>query len=50
MSFKAWMLFIPLWLLIVYAPIAHWVWGEGFLYEAGVLDFAGGRWCTSTPG
>lgn len=42
MSFKAWMLFIPLWLLIVYAPIAHWVWGGGFLAEAGVLDFAGG--------
>lgn len=42
MSFKAWMLFIPIWLLIVYAPIAHWVWGGGFLAEAGVLDFAGG--------
>ncbi len=42
MSFKAWMVFIPIWLLVVYAPIAHWVWGEGFLYDAGVLDFAGG--------
>ncbi|MFW6300811.1 MAG: ammonium transporter, partial [Oceanicaulis sp.] len=42
MSFKAWMVFAPIWLLIVYAPIAHWVWGEGFLYDAGVLDFAGG--------
>jgi Amt family ammonium transporter len=42
MSFKAWMVFTPIWLLIVYAPIAHWVWGEGFLYDAGVLDFAGG--------
>ncbi|MEQ8435164.1 MAG: ammonium transporter [Oceanicaulis sp.] len=42
MSFKAWMVFTPIWLLIVYAPIAHWVWGGGFLYEAGVLDFAGG--------
>ena len=37
MSFKAWMIFTPIWLLIVYAPIAHWVWGEGFLYDAGVL-------------
>lgn len=41
-SFKAWMIFAPVWLLIVYAPVAHWVWGEGFLYDAGVLDFAGG--------
>jgi Amt family ammonium transporter len=42
LSFKAWMIFAPIWLLVVYAPIAHWVWGEGFLYDAGVLDFAGG--------
>ena len=42
LSFKAWMIFTPIWLLIVYAPVAHWVWGEGFLYDAGVLDFAGG--------
>lgn len=42
LSFKAWMIFTPVWLLIVYAPVAHWVWGEGFLYDAGVLDFAGG--------
>lgn len=42
LSFKAWMIFIPVWLLLVYAPVAHWVWGEGFLYDAGVLDFAGG--------
>ena len=31
-----------LWLLIVYAPVAHWVWGGGFLAKAGVIDFAGG--------
>lgn len=42
LSFKAWVVFVPLWLLLVYAPIAHWVWGGGFLDEAGVLDFAGG--------
>lgn len=40
--FGAWLAFATLWLLIVYAPVAHWVWGEGFLYDAGVLDFAGG--------
>lgn len=36
------LLFIALWSLIVYAPIAHWVWGGGFLGAGGVLDFAGG--------
>ncbi len=42
MKFSALMWFIGLWSLLVYAPIAHWVWGCGFLGEAGVLDFAGG--------
>lgn len=42
MKFSALLLFAALWLLIVYAPIAHWVWGGGFLGSAGVLDFAGG--------
>ncbi|MDQ8029932.1 MAG: ammonium transporter [Brevundimonas sp.] len=36
------LLFTALWSLLVYAPIAHWVWGGGFLGGAGVLDFAGG--------
>jgi ammonium transporter, Amt family len=42
MKFSALMWFIGLWSLLVYAPIAHWVWGGGFLGDAGVLDFAGG--------
>ncbi|QDC01345.1 ammonium transporter [Mesorhizobium sp. 8] len=42
MKFSAMLLFTGLWLLVVYAPIAHWVWGGGFLGSAGVLDFAGG--------
>jgi Amt family ammonium transporter len=42
MKFSALVLFITLWVLVVYAPIAHWVWGGGFLGGAGVLDFAGG--------
>jgi len=42
MKFSALLWFLGLWLLIVYAPIAHWVWGGGFLFGAGVLDFAGG--------
>jgi ammonium transporter, Amt family len=42
MKFSALVLFMTLWSLFVYAPIAHWVWGGGFLGGAGVLDFAGG--------
>ena len=42
MKFSALLLFMALWLLVVYCPIAHWVWGGGFLGTAGVLDFAGG--------
>lgn len=42
MKFSALLIFTGLWSIIVYAPIAHWVWGGGFLGGAGVLDFAGG--------
>jgi Amt family ammonium transporter len=42
MRFSAFLWFIALWLLVVYVPIAHWVWGGGFLGGAGVIDFAGG--------
>ncbi|TMJ30905.1 MAG: ammonium transporter [Alphaproteobacteria bacterium] len=42
MKFSAMLWFIGLWSLVVYAPIAHWVWGGGFLGDWGVLDFAGG--------
>ncbi len=42
MKFSALLLFLSAWMLIVYAPITHWVWGGGFLSDAGVLDFAGG--------
>jgi Amt family ammonium transporter len=42
MRFSAFVLFSTLWLLVVYVPIAHWVWGNGFLGTAGLLDFAGG--------
>lgn len=41
-SFKAFVLFAVLWSSLVYAPIAHWVWGGGWLSQLGVLDFAGG--------
>ncbi len=42
MKFSALMLFAALWSLFVYAPIAHWLWGGGWLGKLGALDFAGG--------
>ena len=42
MKFSALLWFVGLWSVVVYAPIAYWVWGGGFLADAGVLDFAGG--------
>jgi ammonium transporter, Amt family len=42
MKFSALLIFMAAWLLVVYAPVAHWVWGGGFLAGWGVLDFAGG--------
>jgi len=42
MNFKAYVVFISLWSLVVYAPLAHWVWGGGWLADMGALDFAGG--------
>jgi len=42
MKFSAFMWFMSLWLILVYCPIAHWVWGGGWLGAKGALDFAGG--------
>lgn len=42
MKFSAMMLFMGLWVLVVYSPVCHWVWGGGFLMGDGVLDYAGG--------
>ena len=43
MKFGAVLLFSALWLLVVYAPVTHWIWsGNGWLFQAGLLDFAGG--------
>jgi Amt family ammonium transporter len=42
MKFSAWVLFSVLWMTLVYVPVAHWVWGGGFLAKLGALDFAGG--------
>ena len=42
MKFGAYFIFIILWVTVVYAPVAHWVWGGGWLGDIGALDFAGG--------
>ena len=42
MKFSAVLIFSGLWLLVVYAPVTHWVWGGGWLAQLGVYDFAGG--------
>jgi ammonia channel protein AmtB len=41
-KFSGMLLFSLLWLLLVYCPIAHWVWGDGWLQKMGIMDFAGG--------
>ena len=42
MKASSWMIFIIAWITLVYIPIAHWVWGGGWLMQMGALDFAGG--------
>lgn len=42
MKFSAWVIFSILWMTFVYCPVAHWVWGGGFIMKIGALDFAGG--------
>ena len=42
MKTRAWVIFVPIWACLVYVPIAHWVWGGGWLMQMGALDFAGG--------
>jgi ammonium transporter, Amt family len=43
MKFSAWLVFTVLWITFIYCPIAHWVWGGGWLGKIGALDFAGGN-------
>src|ERR1700690_1957800 len=49
-SFKAYMAFLTLWLLLVYFPFVHMIWGGGILQRWGVLDFAGGIVVHNTAG
>jgi Amt family ammonium transporter len=43
MKFSAWIVFTVLWITFIYTPIAHWVWGGGWMSKLGALDFAGGN-------
>jgi Amt family ammonium transporter len=43
MKFSSWIVFTILWVTFIYCPIAHWVWGGGWMGEMGALDFAGGN-------
>jgi len=43
MKFSSWIVFTVLWITFIYAPIAHWVWGGGWMSKLGALDFAGGN-------
>lgn len=49
-KFSAVLIFSALWLILVYAPVTHWVWGGGWLQEMGLLDFAGGTVVHITAG
>ena len=50
MKFSAVMIFSALWLMLVYVPVTHWVWGGGWLFKLGLLDFAGGTVVHITAG
>jgi Amt family ammonium transporter len=50
MKFSSMMLFSAIWMVVVYGPVAHWVWGGGWLGEMGLLDFAGGTVVHVTAG
>lgn len=50
MRFSSMLLFSGIWVVIVYAPVAHWVWGGGWLNQLGIMDFAGGTVVHTTAG
>ena len=50
MKFSAVLIYTVLWILLVYAPVCHWVWGGGWLWKMGLLDFAGGTVVHITAG
>ncbi|ACI59804.1 ammonium transporter [Ureaplasma urealyticum] len=50
MKFKNYLVFLVLWQYLIYIPFAHWIWGQGFLAAAGVIDYAGGIVIHTTAG
>ena len=42
MKFFPFIIFIFLWVILIYSPVAHWVWGGGWIQQLGALDYAGG--------
>jgi Amt family ammonium transporter len=50
MRFSAYLAFLGLWTVLVYSPVAHWVWGGGWMHSLGILDFAGGTVVHITAG
>jgi Amt family ammonium transporter len=50
MKFSAVLIFSALWTLVVYVPVAHWVWGGGYFFQRGLIDFAGGTVVHITAG
>ena len=50
MKFSAVIIFSALWTLVVYVPVAHWVWGDGYFFQRGLIDFAGGTVVHITAG
>ena len=49
-KFSAMLIFLSMWLLLVYVPVTHWVWGGGILSSWGTMDFAGGIVVHATAG
>ena len=50
MKFSAVLIFSVIWIVLVYAPVCHWIWGGGWLYEKNIMDFAGGLVVHATAG
>ena len=50
MNISGWIKFLVLWMIIIYFPVAHWVWGGGFLAKMGFVDYAGGTVIHTTAG
>ena len=50
MRFIPYLIFVSLWVLLIYSPVAHWVWGGGWISKIGAIDYAGGTVVHITSG